>query len=338
MRKNRLAVVAASVALVATSATACRSSKSTGGSTGGGSNARGPITFVQGKDNGDLLAPMVAAWNAAHPTEKVTFKEQTDQADQQHDDLVQHFQAKSTDLRRRHRRRRLDRRVRCQGLAARRSRTAWPWTPTGFLPAHGQRGHLQQHPVRRADVLRRWPALLPQGPRAQAAGDVRRAAGRLPDREASKGIGCYAGQFAKYEGLTVQRRRGDEHRRRQDGRGRRQDPDRRHPAGQTPACSPWSTATRTATSRSRPSPSRRSRAARRSRPASCCSCATGRTSTTWARPTRPRRSRASSPSLRCRASPAPARRRLGGHNGAISAYSKHKATALDFLKFLESER
>jgi hypothetical protein len=28
------------------------------------------------------------------PDEKVTFKEQTDQADQQHDDLVQHFQAK----------------------------------------------------------------------------------------------------------------------------------------------------------------------------------------------------------------------------------------------------
>jgi multiple sugar transport system substrate-binding protein len=28
---------------------------------------------------------------------------------------------------------------------------------------------------------------------------------------------------------------------------------------------------------------------------------------------------------------------LGGHNAAISAYSTHKATALDFLKFLESE-
>ncbi len=28
------------------------------------------------------------------PDEKVTFKEQSDQADQQHDDLVQHFQAK----------------------------------------------------------------------------------------------------------------------------------------------------------------------------------------------------------------------------------------------------
>ena len=28
---------------------------------------------------------------------------------------------------------------------------------------------------------------------------------------------------------------------------------------------------------------------------------------------------------------------LGGHNAAISIYSKHKATAHDFLEFLESE-
>jgi len=32
-----------------------------------------------------------------HPDQKVTFKEQTDQADQQHDDLVQNFQAKNAD-------------------------------------------------------------------------------------------------------------------------------------------------------------------------------------------------------------------------------------------------
>ncbi len=36
-----------------------------------------------------------------------------------------------------------------------------------------------------------------------------------------------------------------------------------------------------------------------SRAASCCSCATGRTSTTWPAPTPRRRSRASSPSRRC---------------------------------------
>ena len=38
--------------------------------------------------------PRRERWNAAHPNEKVTVKEQSDKADQQHDDLVQHFQAK----------------------------------------------------------------------------------------------------------------------------------------------------------------------------------------------------------------------------------------------------
>ncbi|MBT2553190.1 ABC transporter substrate-binding protein [Arthrobacter sp. ISL-5] len=71
-----------------------------GGTTAGGGDAeagldgRGPITYVQGKDNNSVVRPMIAKWNAAHPNEKVTFKEQTDKADQQHDDLVQHFQAK----------------------------------------------------------------------------------------------------------------------------------------------------------------------------------------------------------------------------------------------------
>jgi multiple sugar transport system substrate-binding protein len=76
-----------------------------GGTTGGGGGAgggdaannldgRGPITYVQGKDNSNVVRPLIEKWNAAHPNEKVTFKEQTDQADQQHDDIVQHFQAK----------------------------------------------------------------------------------------------------------------------------------------------------------------------------------------------------------------------------------------------------
>jgi multiple sugar transport system substrate-binding protein len=72
-----------------------------GGTTGGGGgdaeaglDGRGPITYVQGKDNSNVVRPLVDKWNAAHPNEKVTFKEQTDQADQQHDDIVQHFQAK----------------------------------------------------------------------------------------------------------------------------------------------------------------------------------------------------------------------------------------------------
>ena len=65
-----------------------------GGDAGANLDGRGPITYVQGKDNSDVVRPLVEKWNAAHPNEKVTFKEQSDSADQQHDDLVQHFQAK----------------------------------------------------------------------------------------------------------------------------------------------------------------------------------------------------------------------------------------------------
>jgi multiple sugar transport system substrate-binding protein len=67
---------------------------SSGGDTGQGLTGRGPITYVAGKDNNNVNRPTIEKWNAAHPDEKVTFKEQTDQADQQHDDLVQHFQSK----------------------------------------------------------------------------------------------------------------------------------------------------------------------------------------------------------------------------------------------------
>src|SRR6201995_4019535 len=71
-----------------------------GGNGGAGSsqsaNARGPITFVTGKDNSGILPFIADQWNAAHPNEKVTIKQQSDQADQQLSDLEQHFQAKDS--------------------------------------------------------------------------------------------------------------------------------------------------------------------------------------------------------------------------------------------------
>jgi multiple sugar transport system substrate-binding protein len=96
MHKRRTLTVMAGVVSVALAAAACGGDSGGSGSSGGkaGGDARGPITYVQGKDNSNLLAPQAARWNSAHPNEKVTIKEQSDQADQQHDDLVQHFQAK----------------------------------------------------------------------------------------------------------------------------------------------------------------------------------------------------------------------------------------------------
>jgi trehalose/maltose transport system substrate-binding protein len=92
--RSKVAVTALSVVCVAGLVAGCSSSKSGGGSSGG--NSRGPITFVTGKDNSGTMPFIAAQWNASHPNEKVTIKQQSDQADQQLSDLEQHFQAKDT--------------------------------------------------------------------------------------------------------------------------------------------------------------------------------------------------------------------------------------------------
>ncbi|MFF1882654.1 ABC transporter substrate-binding protein [Pseudarthrobacter sp. NPDC058196] len=103
MKTPRFLLPAATAGILALTLSACGGGGGGGTTGGGGSDAdanldgRGPITYVQGKDNSNVVRPLIDKWNAAHPNEKVTFKEQTDQADQQHDDLVQHFQAKQSD-------------------------------------------------------------------------------------------------------------------------------------------------------------------------------------------------------------------------------------------------
>jgi multiple sugar transport system substrate-binding protein len=93
-RRRALMTTVAAVAAVMLLAAGCGGGDSGGGGSSEGANARGPITYVQGKDNTNTIRPLLEKWNAAHPNEKATFKEQSDEADAQHDDLVQHFQAK----------------------------------------------------------------------------------------------------------------------------------------------------------------------------------------------------------------------------------------------------
>jgi multiple sugar transport system substrate-binding protein len=92
-RRNGLMTTLAAVTAVVFLA-GCGGGSSSGGGSDAGASARGPITYVQGKDNTNTIRPLLEKWNAAHPNEKATFKEQSDEADAQHDDLVQHFQAK----------------------------------------------------------------------------------------------------------------------------------------------------------------------------------------------------------------------------------------------------
>ena len=83
--------------------------------------------------------------------------------------------------------------------------------PTDELPeAHGGLGDLLQQAVRLPTYLRRWPALLPEGSagevRHAAAGHVRRDEAGLRQDQAGENddkLHCFAGQYNKYEGLTV---------------------------------------------------------------------------------------------------------------------------------------
>jgi multiple sugar transport system substrate-binding protein len=205
--KPTLKVFAATAlsAVVLAPVAACGGGGDGGGGGGGGSEeglkARGPITYVQGKDNSNVVRPLVAKWNKAHPDEKVTFKEQTDEADQQHDDLVQHFQAKdpnydvvSVDV------------VWTAEFAAK----GWLQPLEGdmaidtspFLPATVKtatyNNKLYAAPMQTdAGLLYYRKDLVPNPPKTW---DEMMADCKIAEKN---DMGCYAGQFAKYEGLTV---------------------------------------------------------------------------------------------------------------------------------------
>ncbi len=195
----------ASAAVLALTLSACGGGGGDGGGGGGAASenldGRGPITYVQGKDNSDVVRPLIEKWNAAHKDEKVTFKEQSDNADQQHDDLVKNFQAKNVDYD-----------VASVDVIWTAEFAAKGWlqplkdkmeaSTEGMLPATVKTGTYK-------DVLYTLPQtsdggilyyrtdLVPTPPKTWE--EMMGMCSIAKD----KGIDCYAGQFAQYEGLTV---------------------------------------------------------------------------------------------------------------------------------------
>lgn len=96
---KRTATTNAALALLAAAALAL--SGCAGGSpaqTGGeNTEARGPITFAMGANDTGKLVPIIEAWNTEHPDEQVTLAELPQEADQQRETLVQSLQAQSGD-------------------------------------------------------------------------------------------------------------------------------------------------------------------------------------------------------------------------------------------------
>ncbi|MDQ4006754.1 MAG: ABC transporter substrate-binding protein [Actinomycetota bacterium] len=193
------AVIAAGSAVLLT-ASACGSG---GGDDPASQNldARGPITYVQGKDNSNIIRPIIAKWNKAHPDEKVTFKEQTDEADQQHDDLREHFLAEDAGYD-----------VMSVDVVWTAEFAAQGWLQplegdfavdtTGMLQPTVESGTYNgklytapQHSD--GGLLYYRKDLVPNPPKTwdEMMG--------MCDIADENNMGCYAGQFSEYEGLTV---------------------------------------------------------------------------------------------------------------------------------------
>ncbi|WP_457965382.1 ABC transporter substrate-binding protein [Arthrobacter sp. D1-29] len=205
MKTRKFLLPAATAGILALTLSACAGGGG-GGTTGGGDaeanlEGRGPITYVQGKDNSNVVRPLLEKWNAAHPDEQVTFKEQTDQADQQHDDLVQNFQAKnenydvaSVDV------------IWTAEFAARgwlqplegdmAIDTEGMLEPT--IKAGTYQGKLYTAPVSSdGGILYYRKDLVPTPPKTWDE------MMEMCSVAKANNIGCYSGQFKQYEGLTV---------------------------------------------------------------------------------------------------------------------------------------
>lgn len=207
MKTPRFLLPAATAGILALTLSACGGGG--GGTTGGGGGSdaeanldgRGPITYVQGKDNNNVVRPFIEKWNAAHPDEKVTFKEQTDQADQQHDDLVQHFQAKQSDY---------------DVVSVDVIWTA-EFAAKGWLQPLKDKMAIDTSKMLKAPVeAASYKGTLYAAPKDSDGGILFYRKDLVPNAPKTwdemmgmcsiakqNNIGCYSGQFSKYEGLTV---------------------------------------------------------------------------------------------------------------------------------------
>jgi multiple sugar transport system substrate-binding protein len=198
MRHLKIAALAG-VAVASMTLTACSSDSGSSGSNSGDST--GPITFVAGKDNNGTMRAIVEQWNKDHADQKVTFQEQSDKADQQHDDLVQHFKAKDSGYD-----------VASVDVVWTAEFAAQQWleplddkykldTAALVKPAVAAAtyaGKLYAAPLATDGGLLYYRSDLVKTP-PKTWGELTSACSIAK----SNNMGCYAGQFAKYEGLTV---------------------------------------------------------------------------------------------------------------------------------------
>jgi multiple sugar transport system substrate-binding protein len=202
--------VAAVATCLALLATACGGDDEGGGGGGSGTalEGRGPIKFATGKDTSRNLNKQVEAWNSQHPTEKVEVIELPESADQQRERMISNAQVKSSEFTVLN----LDV-VWTAEFAANQWILELPkdkFDTSGMLPATVESAtyfnKLYGVPVTsdggllyyRKDLLAKAGVQPPKTwDEMKAACDKVKA---LPEAASMQ---CYAGQYKKYEGLTV---------------------------------------------------------------------------------------------------------------------------------------
>ena len=183
-------------------------SSSGGSGTSGALEGKGPITFATGKDTSGNLTNQVSAWNSAHPDEKVTVIELPESADGQRQQMMQSALAKqdtysilNLDV------------VWTAEFAANRWVVELPKDQfpsiNSAIPATVKtaeyRGKLYAVPITsdggllyyRKDLLDKAGVQPPK-----TWDEMKAACQKVQALPEGKGMGCYAGQFEKYEGLT----------------------------------------------------------------------------------------------------------------------------------------
>ncbi|MGZ0148540.1 ABC transporter substrate-binding protein [Kribbella sp. WER1] len=205
-----VAVAGSLVLLAAACGSGDSGSSSSGGSSAEALDGRGPITLASGKDTSGNLQNQLNAWNAQHPNEKVTLKELPEDADAQRQQMVQNAQAQSDAYS-----------VLVMDVVWTSEFAANQWItqiPEDKVPDLGKLVPATVETAKYRDKLYAVP-MTSDGGLLYYRTDLLKAAGiaeapktwdemkadctKVQATPAGKGIGCYAGQFEKYEGLTV---------------------------------------------------------------------------------------------------------------------------------------
>ncbi|MPY98751.1 MAG: extracellular solute-binding protein [Actinophytocola sp.] len=170
---------------------------------------RGPISFVSGKDTTGTTPELIKQWNEQHPDQKVSFVELPEEADQQRQQYIQNAETKSdaydvisVDV------------VWTSEFAAHRWIEPLPESEFGtdkmldpVVEAAQYRGQLYGVPnytdagllYHRTDLMKKAGFDKPP----ETWDEMREQCEEILTLPEAKGMSCYAGQFEKYEGLTV---------------------------------------------------------------------------------------------------------------------------------------